>query len=45
MDYGAFVQLEPGIEGLLHISQLSPLDSESSVKEIDSHIMKPICYV
>ena len=22
-DYGAFVQIEPGIEGLLHVSQLS----------------------
>ena len=24
MNYGAFVKLEPGIEGLIHISELSP---------------------
>jgi ribosomal protein S1 len=24
MDFGAFVQLEPGLEGLIHISELSP---------------------
>ena len=24
MDFGAFVELEPGIEGLIHISELSP---------------------
>jgi small subunit ribosomal protein S1 len=24
MEFGAFVELEPGIEGLIHISELSP---------------------
>src|SRR5260370_6844830 len=24
MDFGAFVELEPGVEGLIHISELSP---------------------
>jgi len=24
MDFGAFVELEPGIEGLIHISELAP---------------------
>jgi small subunit ribosomal protein S1 len=24
MDFGAFVELEPGVEGLVHISELSP---------------------
>ncbi len=24
MDFGAFVQLEPGVEGLIHISELAP---------------------
>ena len=24
MDFGAFVELEPGVEGLIHISELAP---------------------
>src|SRR5947209_20438600 len=24
MDFGAFVELEPGVEGLVHVSELSP---------------------
>ena len=24
MDFGAFVELEPGVEGLIHVSELSP---------------------
>ena len=24
MEFGAFVELEPGLEGLIHISELSP---------------------
>ena len=33
MDYGAFVELEPGIEGLLHASEYSWNDSDSSFKK------------
>jgi ribosomal protein S1 len=36
MDFGAFVELEPGIEGLVHISELSP----SRVRRV-SDIVKP----
>ncbi len=36
MDFGAFVELEPGIEGLIHISELSP----TRVRRVDS-IVKP----
>ena len=36
MDFGAFVELEPGIEGLIHISELSP----SRVRRV-SDIIKP----
>ncbi len=32
MDYGAFVELEPGIEGLLHASEYAWNDSEGSFK-------------
>ncbi|MDR2426915.1 MAG: 30S ribosomal protein S1 [Endomicrobium sp.] len=32
MDYGAFVELEPAIEGLLHVSEYSWNDSEASFK-------------
>lgn len=33
MDYGAFVELEPGIEGLLHASEYAWNDSEASFKK------------
>ncbi len=33
MDFGAFVELEPGIEGLIHISELSP-NRVARVKDI-----------
>lgn len=33
MDYGAFVELEPGIEGLLHASEYAWNDSEVSFKK------------
>ena len=36
MDFGAFVELEPGIEGLVHISELSP----TRVRRV-SDIVKP----
>ncbi len=36
MDFGAFVELEPGIEGLIHISELSP----NRVRRV-SDIVKP----
>jgi len=36
MDFGAFVELEPGIEGLIHISELSP----NRVRKV-SDIVKP----
>jgi small subunit ribosomal protein S1 len=36
VDFGAFVELEPGLEGLVHISELSSRDVKSP-----SHIVKP----
>jgi len=33
MDYGVFVELEPGIEGLLHVSEYSWSDSEVMLKK------------
>src|SRR5262249_47396925 len=36
VDFGAFVELEPGLEGLIHISELSNRDVRSP-----SHILKP----
>jgi ribosomal protein S1 len=36
MDFGAFVELEPGVEGLIHISELSP----NRVRRV-SDIVKP----
>ncbi|MCL2335035.1 MAG: 30S ribosomal protein S1 [Endomicrobia bacterium] len=33
MDYGAFVELEPGIEGLLHASEYAWNDSETAFKK------------
>ncbi|MFT5049061.1 MAG: ribosomal protein S1 [Chlamydiales bacterium] len=34
MDFGAFIELEPGIEGLLHVSQLGP----ERVRRIQDHL-------
>jgi ribosomal protein S1 len=36
MDFGAFVEIEPGIEGLIHISELAP----NRVRRV-SDIIKP----
>ena len=36
VDFGAFVELEPGLEGLIHISELSNRDVRSA-----SHVIKP----
>ena len=46
MDFGAFVELEPGIEGLLHISELSPtrvrrvVDIVKPEQEVEVRIVK-----
>jgi ribosomal protein S1 len=46
MDFGAFVELEPGIEGLLHISELSPtrvrrvIDIVKPEQEVEVRIVK-----
>ena len=46
MDFGAFVELEPGIEGLIHISELSPnrvrrvADIVKSEQEVEVRILK-----
>ena len=46
MDFGAFVELEPGIEGLIHISELSPnrvrrvADIVKPDQEVDVRILK-----
>lgn len=43
MDYGAFAEIEPGIEGLLHVSQLSraTVDNPSSVvNEGETHLLR-----
>lgn len=42
-DYGAFVELEPGVEGLLHITQLSRSNVESVseiVQEEEVHLLR-----
>ncbi|MGB1251632.1 MAG: 30S ribosomal protein S1 [Candidatus Promineifilaceae bacterium] len=42
-DYGAFVELEPGVEGLLHITQLSRANVESTeeiVQEGERHLLR-----
>jgi small subunit ribosomal protein S1 len=45
VDYGAFVELEPGIEGLLHISQLTR-DSVEQVREVvgegETHLLRVV---
>ncbi|MCA1685068.1 MAG: S1 RNA-binding domain-containing protein [Planctomycetia bacterium] len=46
MDFGAFVELEPGIEGLIHISELSPnrvrrvVDVVKPEQEVEVRILK-----
>src|SRR5262249_15496448 len=46
MDFGAFVELEPGIEGLIHISELSPnrvrkvADIVKLAQEVEVRILK-----
>jgi len=46
MDFGAFVELEPGIEGLIHISELSPnrvrrvADIVKTEQEVEVRILK-----
>ncbi len=46
MDFGAFVELEPGVEGLVHISELSPTrvrrvaDIVKPAQEVEVRILK-----
>jgi ribosomal protein S1 len=46
MDFGAFVELEPGVEGLIHISELSPtrvrrvIDIVKPEQEVEVRIVK-----
>jgi small subunit ribosomal protein S1 len=46
MDFGAFVELEPGVEGLIHISELSPnrvrrvADIVKTEQEVEVRILK-----
>ncbi len=43
LDYGAFAEIEPGVEGLLHVSQLSrnPVeDPRAVVKEGEVHLLR-----
>lgn len=43
LDYGAFAEIEPGVEGLLHISQLSRNaveDPRAIVKEGEVHLLR-----
>jgi ribosomal protein S1 len=46
MDFGAFVELEPGVEGLIHVSELSPnrvrrvADVVSPGQEVEVRILK-----
>ena len=46
MDFGAFVEIEPGIEGLIHISELSPtrvrrvIDIVKPEQEVEVRIVK-----
>jgi small subunit ribosomal protein S1 len=46
MDFGAFVELEPGVEGLIHISELSPnrvrrvADIVKPAQEVEVRILK-----
>jgi small subunit ribosomal protein S1 len=46
MDFGAFVELEPGVEGLIHISELSPqrvrrvIDVVQQGQEVDVMVLR-----
>ncbi len=46
MDFGAFVELEPGIEGLVHITELSPsrvtprVGHRQAEQEVEVRILK-----
>lgn len=43
VDYGAFAEIEPGIEGLLHVSQLARTnveDVKDVVKEGETHLLR-----
>lgn len=45
VDYGAFAELEPGIEGLLHLSQLSRAQVETAtevVQEGETHLLRVV---
>ena len=45
LDYGAFAEIEPGVEGLLHVSQLSrnPVeDPRSVVQEGEVHLLRVV---
>lgn len=45
VDYGAFVEIEPGIEGLLHVSQLSRdnvEDAREFINEGETHLLRII---
>lgn len=45
VDYGAFVEVEPGVEGLLHTSQISPssVDNPAEIlKESETHLLRII---
>lgn len=45
LDYGAFAEIEPGIEGLLHVSQLSRGNVENVsevVKEGETHLLRVV---
>jgi small subunit ribosomal protein S1 len=45
VSYGAFVEIEPGVEGLLHISQLSRdnvEDPNAVIKEGETHLLRVV---
>jgi small subunit ribosomal protein S1 len=45
VDYGAFAQIEPGVEGLLHVSQLARTNVEKVsdvVKEGETHLLRVV---
>jgi small subunit ribosomal protein S1 len=45
VDYGAFAELEPGVEGLLHVSQLARTNVENVadvVKEGETHLLRVV---
>jgi small subunit ribosomal protein S1 len=45
VDYGAFIELEPGVEGLLHVSQISRTsvtDPREVVTEGETHLLRVI---